>query len=108
MADSKIMEFLICKLHDYFNNRNGISAVYLFGSAVKGKSRQNSDIDLGVLFSPGMDSLQRFDNKLDMTTDLERLLKKEVDIVDLESAGLFFLHQLFLNKILIVIFIIII
>ncbi|NMB96850.1 MAG: nucleotidyltransferase domain-containing protein, partial [Clostridiaceae bacterium] len=57
---------LIAKLKSYFERKQYVCAVYLFGSTVKGKRRQNSDIDLGILFYEGMDSMQRFDQKLDM------------------------------------------
>jgi hypothetical protein len=48
-----------------------------------------------------MDSMQRFDQKLDMIAELEDLLGTEVDIVDLEGADPYFIHQLLLNKVLI-------
>ncbi len=82
----------------YFANKPQICAVYLFGSVAKGVSRLNSDIDLGILFAAGLSSFERFELKLEIKSDLEDLLGREVDIVDMESADLFFLHQLMLNK----------
>jgi uncharacterized protein len=89
-------------LKAYFANRPQICAVYLFGSVAKGISRVTSDIDLGILFAAGLSSLKRFEIKLEIKNDLEELLGQKVDIVDMESADLFFLHQMMLNKILFV------
>jgi hypothetical protein len=49
-----------------------------------------------------MDSMQRFDQKLDMIDKLEDLLGTKVDIVDLEGADPYFIHQLLLSKVLVV------
>ena len=86
------------KLNNYFQDKHFISAVYLFGSVVKGKNRKNSDIDIGVLFDEGIDPIQRFEYKLDIANELEDLLGKKTDVVDLESAGLFFIKQFLSNK----------
>ncbi len=94
------MNDLTCKLKHYFEKKQCVCAVYLFGSTVKGKRRQNSDIDLGILFYDGMDNIQRFDQKLAMANELESLLGIKVDMVDLEEAYLYFIHQLLLNKVL--------
>lgn len=93
---------LISELKSYFNKKHYISTVYLFGSIVKGKNRKDSDIDLAVLFSEDMTSLQRFDYKLGIANELEDLLEMKVDIVDLESADSYFIHQILLNKMLLV------
>jgi len=89
-------------IKSYFANKPQVCAVYLFGSIAKGLSRVNSDIDLGILYSAGLSSLERFEIRLEITNDLEELLGQRVDIVDMESADLFFLHQLMLNKQLLV------
>jgi len=101
MARNISLDNLICRLRTYFNEKQYICAAYLFGSAAKGKSRQNSDIDLAVVFCDGIDSIRRFNLKLDMSGELEEIFGSKVDIVDLESADLYFVHQILLNKILI-------
>ena len=92
---------LVQKLNSYFTGQQYITAVYVFGSTVKGKNRGDSDLDLAVLFEPGPDPLRRFDAKLQMTLELEDLLKTKVDVVDLRSADLFFIHQVMLHKLLV-------
>ncbi|MCX6089085.1 MAG: nucleotidyltransferase domain-containing protein [Candidatus Atribacteria bacterium] len=66
-----------------------ISLVYLFGSSVTGTQRENSDIDIGVVFEKP-DYLQ---NSLRIYEELYALFsrvfpKREVDIVFLERASL--------------------
>jgi hypothetical protein len=92
------IDSLVAKLNNYFEDKHFISAVYLFGSVVKGKNRKNSDVDIGVLFDEGIDNIQRFEYKLDMTNELEDLLGKKADVVDLESADLFFINQFLSNN----------
>lgn len=80
--------------------REDIITVYLFGSTVKNRERKDSDLDLAVLFSEGMDNYQRFEAKLQIANELEDHIKAKTDIVDLRSAALFFIHQVMKNKIL--------
>ena len=93
---------IILKLKSYFSQKQNISTVYLFGSVAKNKNRSSSDVDVAILFTGGMDSLQRFEAKLDIANDLEDLLAIKVDVVDLKSADVFFMHQIMLGKELII------
>ncbi len=88
------------KITSYFTSRTDTIAVYLFGSTAKGKERKNSDLDLAVLFEERLDQNQRFQTKLQITNDLEDCLKRKIDLVDLRSADLFFIHQIMRNKVL--------
>jgi len=92
---------LIRKLVSYFQNKNEISAVYLFGSFATGKNRKNSDIDLGVLHNPGLNKVERFEKNLSYSLELENILQTSVDIVDLENANPFFLHKIMREKLLV-------
>lgn len=83
---------------NYFQQREDTIAVYLFGSTVKNRERQESDLDLAVLFKEGMGQFQRFEAKLKVANELEAEIKKKIDIVDLRSADLFFIHQVMRNK----------
>lgn len=83
---------------NYFLQREDTIAVYLFGSTVKNRERQESDLDLAVLFNEGMGQFQRFEAKLQVANELEDQIKKKIDIVDLRSADLFFIHQVMKNK----------
>lgn len=97
MIDKQVLQ----KLTSYFMEQSQIAAAYLFGSYVKGKNRPHSDLDLAILFDPGLEVLQRFDAKLQIANDLEDCLQIKVDVVDLESADSFFIHQIFMDKLLI-------
>jgi predicted nucleotidyltransferase len=93
---------LIQKLRSYFQPQEDVIAVYLFGSTVKGKNRMDSDLDLAVLFHPTQDKIQCFKAKLAITNDLEEIIEKKIDIVDIGRADLFFVHQIMKSKLLIV------
>lgn len=95
-----VHESVLEKIRDYFKPRKDIIAVYLFGSTVKNKERKESDLDLAVLFKEGTDHYQRFQTKLQITNELEDHMKHKIDIVDLRSADIFFIHQVMKNKIL--------
>jgi len=84
----------------YFELREDVIAVYLFGSTVKNKEHKDSDLDLAVLFEEGPDHYHHFLSKLQIANDLEDLIKHKIDIVDLRSADMFFVHQVMKNKIL--------
>jgi predicted nucleotidyltransferase len=87
-------DYTIHRLTRYFNNRKDISAAYLFGSMASGVARTQSDVDIAVLFSIAMDLYTRFDLRLQIAVDLEQMLCRDVDVVDLESADLFFTHKI--------------
>jgi predicted nucleotidyltransferase len=55
---------------------NIVNTVYLFGSIAKNMNRKDSDIDIAVLFSKGLDMFERFDYKMISVTreDTERLM----------------------------------
>ncbi len=92
---------LIQKVSSFFQNKNEISTIYLFGSFAKGKNRKTSDIDLGVLHNPGLTKVERFEKNLGYALELENLLQASVDVIDLENADPFFLHQVMREKILV-------
>ena len=103
MLEEKVLE----KIKEYFLNDKNVAAVYLFGSTVKGRDRTNSDIDPAVLFYPYLDKEERFSAKLGMAVELAEMAgtqgyKIQFDILDLNSANLFFIHQLMKNKQLII------
>lgn len=84
---NKIWENLV----DYFNRREDISFAFLFGSAARGKIRKEGDFDIAVYFWPQEDiEWEDFNKKYAGETivglELERLLKKEVDLVVLNRA----------------------
>lgn len=95
-------DIIVPKLKTYFNQKPEVSTVYLFGSVAKGKQRNNSDLDLAVFFTPGMDPFTRFEAKLQLAIELEDLLGLKIDIVDLQVVEPFFCHQVMLEKVLVI------
>jgi len=65
-------------------NRLGIKSIGLFGSFVKDKVKESSDIDLLVDFLPNQKS---FDNFMELAFFLEELLGRKVEIVTPQSLS---------------------
>ena len=66
-----------------------ITAAYIFGSLARGRFRTGSDVDVAVLYSPGnSDKLARFERRLDLEIALEEIIRRPVQVIDLEQAGL--------------------
>ena len=87
LEDNKMLVIL----KDYFNQREDVAFAFLFGSAVSGKVRDEGDIDIAVYFWPERDiEWEEFNKKYEgenkIGLDLERLFKKEVDLVVLNRA----------------------
>jgi uncharacterized protein YutE (UPF0331/DUF86 family)/predicted nucleotidyltransferase len=79
------------KLAKIFKGRDGIVAVYLFGSQVRGKTDRFSDFDFAVLFEDGW----RKDDRWNITGDLlcgafSVVGQDKADIVDLSNQPLWF------------------
>lgn len=78
-------------LRNYFEKRKDIAFAFLFGSAARGKVRREGDVDIAVYFWPekgieweAFEKTYKGENSIGL--DLERLLKKEVDLVVLNRA----------------------
>ncbi len=71
---------------NYFRSKPEIAAVYLFGSEARNEATQVSDIDLAVILNKNLR-----ENKLFLLGGLEEelssLLKRKVDVQDLDQAG---------------------
>lgn len=93
--DTKILEVL----REYFEKREDIAFVFLFGSAARGKIRREGDIDIAVYFWPEKDVEweafeKRYKGEGNIGLDLERLLKKEVDLIVLNRARSIFADEI--------------
>ena len=86
----------------YLTNQPVVSSVYLFGSHAKGTARPDSDVDIAVLFTQGLSKKARFDLRLNLAGDLEDILLRTVDLIDLEEATYLLCHQIFLHGLLII------
>ena len=65
-------------------DRLGVESVGLFGSAVRGEERLDSDLDVLVNFRPGRKTLDSF---LDLSEILEKHFGCEVDLMTPESLS---------------------
>ncbi|MCF8084314.1 MAG: nucleotidyltransferase domain-containing protein [Deltaproteobacteria bacterium] len=81
------------KIRSYFEDRQGIIAVYLFGSYAMGKERLSSDVDIGLLLDT--DESDATAIKDICMAELARLLRKDIHPVILNSAGETLLKQIF-------------
>jgi predicted nucleotidyltransferase len=64
--------------------RLGVSRCGLFGSFRTGQTTEKSDVDILVVFQPGM---KTFNNFMDLCFFLEELLGRSVDLVTPESLS---------------------
>ncbi len=78
-------------LKNYFEGRDDIAFAFLFGSAARGKVRREGDVDIAVYFEPengleweAFNKTYKGENRIAL--DLERLMRKEVDLVVLNRA----------------------
>jgi predicted nucleotidyltransferase len=77
---------LVRRLIEYFQSRSeGLAAVYLYGSIARGTARPDSDVDIGLLLTRTAPST--LDSQpYDVEADLERLLGRTVQVVELNRA----------------------
>ena len=64
--------------------------IYIFGSTVKGRGREDSDIDIAILTDRQIDEYKLFI----LSQKLADVLKREVDLVDLREASTVFRVQI--------------
>jgi len=93
------MDIILQKVKQYLLNRKDIEFAYLFGSYATGRQHSHSDIDIAVMFTEGLKDkdYDRFMCRLEIENDLEALLKKKVNILDLNTADLPFIHQILME-----------
>ena len=83
---------LIEKLKEYFNNRTDIAFAFLYGSQAKGNATQRSDVDIAVYFYPQkrhpieVEEEVFYPNEDEIWGDLERILKKSVELLVLNRV----------------------
>ncbi len=78
-------------LKKYFRERDDVAFAFLFGSALRSMIRREGDIDIAVYFWPERDAewenvKKRYSEENRIALDLEKLLKKEVDLIILNRA----------------------
>ena len=98
-----ISHTLLKKINVVFKDYPYIASAYLFGSSVTGKATRDSDVDIAILLKDrapkGRDLLHQEDF---LAYEMGKLLgAKEVDLVDLNSKGVIFQHNVLKTGILI-------
>lgn len=85
---------MVNKIAEYFFEKPEVVAVYLFGSYAQGREKEQSDVDLGILLDRDVLSDE---NGLRTTylIDLARILRKDLHVVIMNSAGEGILAQIF-------------
>ncbi|HHD80803.1 MAG TPA: nucleotidyltransferase domain-containing protein [Campylobacterales bacterium] len=80
-------------IYEILHNNHTISFAYLFGSYADGTDRQESDVDIAVYMSD-----TSLDNRLSLHHELEKSLKKNVDLVVLNDIKNIYLLDAILRK----------
>jgi predicted nucleotidyltransferase len=73
----------IDRIVDVLDRRFGLDTLWLYGSEAQGTAKPDSDVDLAALFRRRAEPLDVFDAR----TDLEEILHREVDLVDLDQTS---------------------
>jgi predicted nucleotidyltransferase len=80
-------------LKNYFQNRSDIAFAFLFGSQARGKATKISDVDIAVYFYPEKRHPVEYEEEVfyngedEIWADMERILKKEVDLLVLNRVS---------------------
>jgi predicted nucleotidyltransferase len=90
MIDEKLKNQILNIIFKFINEEE--CAIFLFGSFVKGRVRQNSDIDIGIICNKKLDPIlvQRIKHELNEKVWTLR----EVDVIDFNSIS----DKVFLNS----------
>ena len=84
---------MLAKLEKYFNERKDIAFAFLYGSYANGNATKLSDVDIAVYFYPRQkhpveyEAKVFYDNEDKVWGDLERILKKEVELLVLNRVS---------------------
>ncbi len=86
-VENRILEIL----RKYFDQRDDIAFAFLFGSSAQGRIRREGDVDVAVYFWPeeGLEwesVKKRYPGESRIALDLEKLLRKEIDLIVLNRA----------------------
>jgi predicted nucleotidyltransferase len=81
------------RLRNFFEtDPHGVIAVYLFGSFARGSERPESDVDVAVLFAdPPAKTFEGLPLRLE--EDLERYLRRAVEVIVLNHATADLIHR---------------
>jgi len=84
----------LARLAERFRGDPRLTAVYLFGSLARGTADALSDVDLALLFAPGVERGREQELALDYQVEINRVLgTDEVSCVVLDKAPLTLRHE---------------
>ncbi|MGM0396467.1 MAG: type VII toxin-antitoxin system MntA family adenylyltransferase antitoxin [Bacillota bacterium] len=87
---------IIDSCRDILIKYNDILFAYLFGSFVKGKVREDSDIDIAIYQVEKLDT----DTYLAIKSELSEACKREIDLIILNDATPLLKYEIYRNNIL--------
>jgi len=82
------------KMADIISKPSYVVLAFLFGSQAKGVARESSDFDIGIMLSKNLTASQRVSLKTKLSDRLSKLLKNDVDIVIINTAGTLLKYQI--------------
>lgn len=83
------------KIKEIFKDYPYIASAYLFGSQASGKIGPMSDVDIAVLLKEPYPEGRYLIHQMDyLSFRIEELLKKEVDVVEMNRQGLIFQYNI--------------
>lgn len=87
----KTNEEKIARIKAYFETRGDVAFAFLFGSGAKGTMHVESDVDIGVYFTPSSRFLEyesetRYPGEQEIWSELDSMLGRRVDMVVLNRA----------------------
>ena len=86
MTKEDILEYLKAQKKE-LSKKYGIKKIALFGSYARGEEKVDSDIDIAVIMPP------KYSNLFSLKEELEKDLKKRVDIIRIRKEMNRFLKQ---------------
>ncbi len=81
------------EIKNFFQSNPKVIALYLFGSEAKEKANAQSDVDIAVLYE--RNSIPTSLEILDIRSELESKLRRDVDLVIFNNANPILKHQIF-------------
>lgn len=86
MTDSLVIKNLRKTLEKFFSKKEEVLFCYLFGSFASQNFNSKSDVDIAV-FLDEKKNKDFFKTRLELITDLSKLLKREADVIILNTAN---------------------
>ncbi|MFH1896690.1 MAG: nucleotidyltransferase domain-containing protein [Candidatus Desantisbacteria bacterium] len=92
LRQQEVLMIMIEQIREYFNKRQEVAFAFLFGSQANGQATSLSDIDIAIYFYPKhpkpieVEMPVYYDQESKIWIELERILRKEVELVVLNRA----------------------